>query len=159
MTVAIKSASDSLGLVSVDGGVRFVARAYLTCQDWVFWWSIPNGQLKGNYFYGKDFVDALNAIKTGGGVQFVRFVAPGITPAQDQYNTYIEGFYVRGRRLSSFVGISRNCILTQNQDDITISVPNSSFSQLNVLNYYENNALCSFNTVTYQLPKYFNKES
>ena len=176
MTIKIKSASKSLGIVEVDGGARFVARAYLTCDDWVFWWSIPTGQLKGNFFYGKDFINALNAIKADGSVQFVRFVAPGITPAQDQYTTYIEGFYIRGQRLSTFAGIVRNCILTQNQDDVTISVPNSSFSQLNVLNYYnsaecrvidclssadrdENNALCSFKSNIYSLPQYFTRES
>lgn len=174
MTVKIQSASDSLGLVSVNGGVRFVVRGYLTASDFVFWWHVPTGQIPNNHFYGKDFVDALNTIKNGAPSSSIRFVRPGTIPADDRYNDDLPSITIYGARLSSFVGLTRICTLSQNQSAINITTPATSVSTLslsyaqNVQNrtitglYYaardQNNALCSFNSAIYALPKTFLKK-
>ena len=172
MTIKIKSTSDSLGLVNVNGGVRFVVRGYLNTPEIVYWWSIPTGQ-RGNRFYGKDFIAALNVIRGGETGAFVPYVFPGVDPADDYYTG--AGFTVHGARLTSIPALTRVCTLSQIQDKVNITTPVASASFLS-LNYAqnvitlsivgyadaardENSAICGFNSSDiYALPKIFNKE-
>ena len=171
MTIEIKSTSDSLGLVNVNGGVRFVVRGYLNTPEYVFWWSIPSGQMPSR-FYGKDFITALNAIKGGAGSATVPYVIPGVDPADDYYTG--SSFVVYGERLSAIPALTRVCTLAQNQNTVNITTPVLSASSLsliyaqNILSTRivgfadaardENNAICAFASGIYTLPKTFNKE-
>jgi len=172
MTIKIKSTSGSLGLVNVNGGVRFVVRGYLNTPEYVFWWSIPSGQMTGR-FYGKDFIAALNAIKNVvGGSATVPYVFPGVDPADDYYTG--GGFIVHGERLSAISALTRVCTLAQNQNAVNITTPVLSTSVLSLIYAQnisptrivgfadaardENNAICGFQSGIYSLPKTFNKE-
>ena len=174
MTVKIQSASPSLGLVDVNGGVRFVARAYLTATDFIFWWDVPTAQLVHSYFYGKDFVDALNAIMGGASSAVLRYIVPQSNPADDYYRAdYSSTIY--GARLSSFIGLNRVCTLSQNDDDVSLVIPNSTIStatisipnstNMRVIDCFqdaargENNAVCAFNSSIYGKPTTFFRES
>ena len=172
MTIKIKSAADSLGLISIDGGVRFVVRGYLNTPEIVYWWSIPTGQ-RGNRFYGKDFIAALNVIRGGETGAFVPYVFPGVDPADDYYTG--AGFTVHGARLTSIPALTRVCTLAQNQNAVNITTPVLSTSVLSLIYAQnisptrivgfadaardENSAICGFNSSDiYALPKIFNKE-
>ena len=172
MTVEIKSTSDSLGLISINGGVRFVVRGYLNTPEYVFWWNIPTGQLS-NQFYGKDFIAALNAIKNGvGGSATVPYVFPGVDPADDYYTG--SNFVIYGERLAAIAALTRVCTLAQNQNAVNITTPVLSASSLSLIYAQnilptriigfndaardENNAICGFASGVYTLPKTFNKE-
>ena len=172
MTIKIASSSPSLTLVEASGGVRFVVHAFLTSSDFIFWWNIPSGQLKDSYFYGKDFVDALMAIRNGAGSAVVRYVVPGNTPAEDSYSTYIESFTVYGQRLSAYSGKNQVVNLSQNGDVITMATPVTATYSFNlgslidnnnkrVIECYqdaargENNALCSFTSNVYIVGTFF----
>ena len=171
MTIKIKSTSGSLGLVNVNGGVRFVVRGYLNTPEYVFWWNIPSGQMSGR-FYGKDFITALNAIRGGAGSATVPYVFPGVDPADDYYTG--SNFVIYGERLSAIPALTRVCTLAQNQNTVNITTPVLSASSLS-LSYAqnvlpariigfndaardENNAICGFQSGSYTLPKTFNKE-
>ena len=171
MTIKIKSTSDSLGLVNVNGGVRFVVRGYLNTPEYVFWWSIPSGQIS-NIFYGKDFITALNAIRGGAGSATVPYVFPGVDPADDYYTGSY--FVIYGERLSSIPALTRVCTLAQNQNTVNITTPVISASVLSLIYAQnisptkivgfndaargENNAICGFQSGIYLLPTRFNKE-
>lgn len=168
MTIKIASSSPSLTLVEASGGVRFVVHAFLTSTDFVFWWSIPSGQLAGNFFYGKDFVDALTAIRNGAGSATVNFITPGNTPAEDTIRTNPTSFTIYGRRLSAYYGKNQVVNLSQNGDDVTMTIhvtATASFdlgiTNANVIECYadaargENNALCSFTSNVYIVGTFF----
>lgn len=161
-TVKLASGSPSLTFTSVDGGVRFVVHAFLTASDFVYWWNIPDSYLVKNYFYGKDFVAALNTIRNGASSAIVRFVDPGITPAEDAYDT--REVIIFGSRLSAFYGRNQVVNLSQSGDVVTMTTPvtaPSDFSlaiglskSINCLQDAargENNALCSFTSNVYNI--------
>ena len=167
MTIKIASSSPSLTLVEASGGVRFVVHAFLTASDFVYWWHIPDSQTVKTFFYGKDFVAALTAIRNGASSAIVRFVNPGTTPAEDAYDAHQE-VIIYGRRLSAFYGKNQVVNLSQNGDVVTMTTPvtaTASFS-LGITNanaidcFYdaargENNALCSFTRNIYVVGTFF----
>lgn len=166
MTIKIASGSPSLTFTSVDSGVRFVVHAFLTSSDFVFWWYVSSGQLANNYFYGKDFVDALTAIRNGADSAVVPIIVPQTNPADDYPRG--DSVTIYGRRLSTFYGKNQVVNLSQNGDDVTMTTPvtaTASF-ELNIQNANvidclqdaargENNALCRFNSNVYSVGTFF----
>lgn len=165
-TVKIASGSPSLTYTSVDGGVRFVVHAFLTASNFVYWWSVPSGQLANNYFYGKDFVDALAAIRNGAGSAIVPIIVPQTNPSDDYPRG--DSVTIYGRRLSTYSGKNQVVNLSQNGDVVTMTTPvtaTTSFGlgiqNANTITSYadaargENNALCSFTPNIYSVGTFF----
>lgn len=165
-TIKLASGSPSLTFTDVNGGVRFVVHAFLTASDFVYWWNVRSGQLVNNYFYGKDLVDALTAIRNGASSAVVPIIVPQTNPADDYPRG--DSVTIYGRRLSTYSGKNQVVNLSQNGDVVTMTTPitaTASFGleiqDANAIDCLqdaargENNALCRFNSNVFSVGTFF----
>ena len=178
MSVLLRGTSPSLYWEQEPntGGFRCRVRAFFTCQDFAFWWYIPTGQLKGNYFYGKDLRSIVQNIKNNGlGSGKLNFIEPDFdNPALDELGLYT--ITIHGIKISNVAGYNALCTMTLNSDVVNIGIrvadPSIITVQYTTLshndyiiktynhpNRNEENALCSFTPAgSYTQPKTFLRE-
>lgn len=178
MSVLLRGASPSLYWEQEPntGGFRCMVRAFLTCQDFVFWWYFPPSQSKGNYFYGKDLHNIVQNIRLNGALfGSLPLVAPDFNdPSLDVIRSY--SITIRGSKMSNIMGYNGLCTMSENNNVVdiairqlnpsfinvrytTIDINNAVITTYNHPNRGENNALCSFHYgSSYSMPDFFLKE-